>query len=135
MKEEPNKINIRRKILRKILKLRRKIPRFIRQESWRYKRLETGWRRSKGLDSKMRLKKKGYNPLPNVGYRTPKAFRGIHPSGYIEVLVHNLKELENLNPKTHAIRVAHTVGKRKRIEIEKVAREKGITILNPLKAG
>ena len=129
------KTRSKKALTKKIKKFRGKVPRFIRQESWRYKRLETGWRRPKGLDSKMRLKKKGYNPLPNVGYRTPKAFRGIHPSGYIEVLVHNLKELENLNPKTHAIRVAHTVGKRKRIEIEKVAKEKGITILNPLKAG
>lgn len=126
--------NIRgKKALRKILKLKRKIPRFIRQESYRYKRLETGWRRPKGLDSKMRLKRKGYNPLPNIGYRTPKSFRNIHPSGYVEVLVHNPNELKNLDPKIHAIRVAHTVGRRKRLEIEKVAIEKGIIILNPLK--
>ncbi|MCX8176590.1 MAG: 50S ribosomal protein L32e [Candidatus Bathyarchaeota archaeon] len=134
MLKESNNIR-RKKVLRKILKLKRKIPRFVRQESWRYKRLETGWRRPKGLDSKMRLKRKGYNPLPSIGHRTPKAFRGIHPSGYIEVLVHNPAELENLDPKIHAIRVAHVVGRRKRLEIEKVATEKGITILNPLKTG
>ena len=66
-----------------------------------------------------------------MGYRTPKKVRGYHPSGYIEKLIHNPKELDNINPKTDAIRIAHTVGKRKRMEIIRKAKEKGIKILNP----
>ncbi|RLG67404.1 50S ribosomal protein L32e, partial [archaeon] len=33
------------------LKRRFKKPKFIRFESWRYKRLETGWRKPKGIDN------------------------------------------------------------------------------------
>jgi large subunit ribosomal protein L32e len=42
-----------------------------------------------------------------------------------------LSEIEGLNVETQAIRVAHTVGQRKRMEILAKAREKGLHILNP----
>ena len=41
--------------LRKVMKKRE--PDFIRQESWRYVRVKESWRRPRGIDSKMRLKK------------------------------------------------------------------------------
>jgi len=121
----------RKTLVKKIRKFRRNVPDFVRQESWRYKRLETGWRKPKGIDSKMRLKRKGYHVMPNVGYRTPKEIRGLHPSGLSEVLVYKIEDLKGLNPEIHAVRIAHTVGLRKRIEIEKAAKEAGLTILNP----
>lgn len=114
--------------LRKYMK--RKEPEFIRQESWRYVRVKENWRRPRGIDSKMRLKKKGKPPLPNIGYRVPKLIRGRHPSGFIEVLIHNIKELEGIDPAKYAIRIAASVGKRKRIEIIKRADELGIRVLN-----
>ena len=78
----------------------------------------------------MRRKIKGWPPTVSVGYRGPKATRGLHPSGYNEVLVHNTEELEKINPETQAIRIAHTVGKRKRAKILVEARKKKIKILN-----
>jgi len=114
--------------LRKVMKKRE--PDFIRQESWRYVRVKESWRRPRGIDSKMRLKKKGRPPIPNIGYRVPKIVRGRHPSGFIEVLVHNVKELEGIDPKRYAIRIASTVGRRKRIEIIKMADKLGIKVLN-----
>jgi large subunit ribosomal protein L32e len=118
----------------KALKLRESVknkkPNFVRPESWRYKRLSESWRRPRGLDNKMRRKIKGWPPTVNVGYRGPKATRGLHPSGYIEVLVYNSEELRKIDPKTQAARIAHTVGKRKRAKILVEARKKKITILN-----
>ena len=118
----------------KALKLRAQVkkrkPKFVRQESWRYKRLKENWRRPKGLDNKMRRKIKGWPPTVNVGYRGPKVARGLHPSGYKEVLVHNAEEIKKIDPKTQAVRIAHTVGKRERIKILTEARKKKITILN-----
>jgi len=79
----------------------------------------------------MRRKKKGWPKSVEVGYRGPKAARGLHPSGYAEVLIHTVDDVDRVNPKTQAIRIAHTVGARKRIEITARAREKDIRILNP----
>jgi large subunit ribosomal protein L32e len=118
----------------KALKLRERVkkrkPNFVRHEGWRYKRLKEGWRRPRGLDNKMRRKIKGWPPTVNVGYRGPKATRGLHPSGYKEVLAYNPKDLEEIDPKTQAIKIAHTVGKRKRAKILVEARKRKITILN-----
>ncbi len=68
--------------------------------------------------------------LVKVGYRGPKRARGLHPSGYRDILVHNVKDLEKLDPKTEAARIGHAVGRRKRISIVNKASTLGIRVLN-----
>ena len=118
----------------RLLKLReemnRRRPEFIRQESWRYVRVKESWRRPRGIDSKMRLKKKGKPPLVSIGYRNPKLVRGLHPTGFKEVIVYNVKDLEKIDPDREAVRIAGSVGRRKRIEIIEKADELGIVVLN-----
>jgi len=58
--------------------------------------------------------------------------RGLHPSGYAEVLVRTVDDLNKVDPKTQAIRIAHTVGMKKRAEISVRADERGVHVLNPL---
>ena len=106
-------------------------PRFIRQESWRYDRLAENWRKPKGKDNKMRKQKSGMPALVKVGYRSPKAARGLHPSGYRDNLIYNTAELARLDPKGDAARIAHGLGKKKLIEIINKAGELGIKVLNP----
>jgi large subunit ribosomal protein L32e len=112
-------------------KVAQRRPKFIRQESWRYDRLAESWRKPKGKDNKMRLQKSGVPALVKVGYRGPRAARGLHPSGYRDNLIHNTAELVKLDPKKDAARIGHTVGKKKRIEIINKAVELGIKVLNP----
>ncbi|MFQ5711694.1 MAG: 50S ribosomal protein L32e [Candidatus Geothermarchaeales archaeon] len=109
---------------------KRKKPDFIRQESWRYVRIKERWRRPRGIDSKMRLKKKGWPKSPSVGYRTPKKVRGLHPSGFRDVLVQCISDLDGINPEVEAARIAGRIGKRKRLEIIERANELGIRVLN-----
>ncbi|MCD6445622.1 50S ribosomal protein L32e [Candidatus Bathyarchaeota archaeon] len=121
-------------LARKAVEIRKRVkgrkPEFVRQESWRYIRLKENWRRPKGLDNKMRRKIKGWPVTVNVGYRGPKNARGLHPSGYREVLIHNLDELKKVNPKIEAVRIAHNIGGRKRAKILVEAKKRGITVLN-----
>src|SRR3990170_5917655 len=109
---------------------KQKKPEFLRSESWRYTKLSESWRRPRGLDHKMRRKIKGWPPMVSTGYKGPKVARGLHPSGYWEVLVHNVKEVSEVDSKTQAARIAHTVGKKKRAQIIAEARKKKVVVLN-----
>ena len=108
-------------------------PKFRRQESWRYKRVTDRWRRPHGIDSKMRKKIKGWPASPTTGYRSPKKSRDLHPSGFLEVRVQAIDDLSGIDPELQAVRVARTVGDRKRVEILALASERGIHVLNPRK--
>ena len=109
-------------------------PRFRRHEWWRYKKLggkHAPWRVPRGIHSKTR-RHWGYRPpLVSIGYRSPVAARGLHPSGFEEILVHNVEELAAVNKATQAARIGGTVGGRKAEQIERRAAELGIRILNP----
>lgn len=111
-------------------KAKRHRPDFRRQEWFRYRKLGKSWRRPKGLHSKMRRGFRYRPKMASVGFRSPRKVRGLHPSGFQEVLIHNTKELEMLDPKKQAARIGHSVGTRKRIDIESRADEIGIRILN-----
>jgi len=110
---------------------RSKKPPFRRQEWFRYKCLGTAWRRPRGLDSKMRRNYKYRPALVHIGYRGPKKVRGLHSSGFEDILIHNVNDLTELDPKKQAVRIGHGVGTRKRKEIVKAAEKKGLRILNP----
>ena len=105
-------------------------PKFRRQEWFRYSKFDDAWRKPQGGQSKLR-RHFGYRwNLPSIGYRGPRAVRGLHPSGFREVLVHNEGELEGLDAATQAVRIAHGVGTRKRELIEKACDDKGLRVLN-----
>lgn len=120
--------------MRSQLQVRREIarrrPRFVRQEWFRDQRLGEIWRKPQGRHTKLR-RHFGYRPnVVSIGYRGPKAVRGLHPSGFREVLVHNVRELEAIDAKVEAARIAGSVGTRLRTEIQAAADEKGIRVLN-----
>ncbi|WP_414837837.1 50S ribosomal protein L32e [Candidatus Nanosalina sp. VS9-1] len=102
---------------------------FKRQDNHKKKSVPDSWRRPTGGHSRARLEKKGAVPLPKAGYRTPKSERGKHPSGFEEVLVHNVSELEQLDD-GEAARIASKVGGKKKEQIIEKADEEEIKVLN-----
>jgi large subunit ribosomal protein L32e len=115
---------------RRVLKDR--TPYFLRQESYNYGRVADVWRRPRGTHSKLRHHFKARINVVSIGYGGPNLTKGMHPSGYKEVLIHHPRELDRINPKVEAARVAHGVGARKREMIEKRADRMGIRILNKM---
>jgi len=124
------KPSLSQKALKVRARAKNKKPAFIRAESWKYDRFSLSWRRPRGLDNKIRRKIKGWPAGVSVGYKGPKIARGLHPSGYREVMVFNVQDLSKIDPNTQAARIAHTVGKRKRALIIAEAKKLNIKILN-----
>jgi large subunit ribosomal protein L32e len=106
-------------------------PQFNRQDHHKKKRVDTSWRKPRGNLSKQRRGIKGKGDVVEAGYRSPTAARGLHPSGFEEVRVHNTDDLESVDPDTEAVRIASGVGARKRERIEDVCEDREIRVLNP----
>lgn len=108
----------------------RDTPDFVRQQAELYKRLPKNWRKPRGIHSKMRKGRSCKRPSAKIGYGTAKKVRGLHPSGFKEVLVHTPDQVDDVDPDTEAIRIAGTVGGRKRRTIIERADEMDIRVLN-----
>jgi len=108
-------------------------PKFIRTDWWRHSRLGKNrkkkqvWRRARGMHNKSRRARRGYPPVPTIGYKTARKESG-KVLGLIPILVHNLAELSTLNKNNIAI-IAH-VGARKKLEMLKKAQEMNIKVQN-----
>ena len=115
--------------VRKVLKGKK--PHFNRTDSHKYKRLDSNWRRPRGLQGKQRKHIKAKGALAQVGYGSPVAVKGLHPSGYADVLVRNVGDIDAIDATIEAIRIARTVGAKKKSAIEEKAAQLGIKVLNP----
>ncbi|MBN1193884.1 MAG: 50S ribosomal protein L32e [Methanomicrobiaceae archaeon] len=104
---------------------------FKRQGISRKKKLEDVWRRPRGLQSKQRRQYRAKGRHPKPGFGAPARVRGFHPSGYEEVRVCNVADLEGLDAATQAVRIGGTVGNRKREAIQVKSLEYGLKVLNP----
>lgn len=99
---------------------------FLRRTSNRYSKLgkrrkkKQVWRRPTGRDNKMRERRRGYPVRVSIGYKNADKEK--------EVIIQNLKELEKVDKKL--IIIVGNVGKKKKIEIVKKAKELKIKLSN-----
>ena len=104
-------------------------PRFNRTDGHKKRRTKQGWRRPKGLQSKMRLHRKGYSRTVKTGYGTPAALRGTTRDGLTIKRVENKHDLDQLDPKTDAALLGN-LGRKKKEDLIKAAQEKGLALAN-----
>ena len=121
----------KKRLLRTRKKMSQKRPHFKRFESWRFVRIKDQWRKPKGIDNKMRTELQGWPKSVKVGYGGPSAVRGLHPSGYEEVMVWNKADIETVNPETQVARIGGSVGAKKREAMLEKAEELKVHVLNP----
>lgn len=121
----------------RLLKVRKKQklkkPDFEKYGHKHKKRVTSAWRKPRGSQSKHRIMRKGKPPLVKSGYGSPSLVRYLHPSGYEEIIVFNVGELDSIDPKMQIVRIGRSVGKKKRLEIEEKAKSLGIHIINTVK--
>ncbi len=108
-------------------KLKRKKPKFLRQDAHKRKRLSQSWRRPRGIHSKMREQIKGRRRSPRIGWGSPRAVRGLTREGFVPVHVHNVSQLATI---AQPLIISRTVGTKNRMLIIKKAMEKKLKILN-----
>ncbi len=119
--------------LRKLLKLKKKKPRFLNAGRYLHGHGLTSWRRPRGIDSKQRVRKKGQPKMPSIGYKSPEKIRGLHPTGLKLLIVHSTSDLERIPEEMKdkvIVYVGRTVGRKKRLLILEKAKELGIKVGN-----
>lgn len=111
-------------------RMKDKKPVFIRQDNPKRPKLSDKWRKPKGIHSKIRHHFKGRRKMPSPGYKSPADVKGLHATGLQMVRVYSLEAIPSLNKDSQGIVIPKTIGKRKRLEILRKAKEMNITVLN-----
>ena len=82
------------------------------------------------MGNKVRRGRRGKPSMPQVGFGSPKEAYGLNKKGLSEVIISNPKDLENINPKTQTAVISRTIGKKKKLEILKRAKELNLAVSN-----
>ena len=106
---------------------------FLRRNSDRHSKLgrkrrkKQIWRKPKGRHNKMRDQKRGYPDIVSIGYRKNRKNQG-KIDGMKPVLIRNVNDIEKI--KTGEIGMVGSIGMKKKIEIVRRAKERGIPLCN-----
>ncbi|MCA9458931.1 MAG: hypothetical protein KC550_00115 [Nanoarchaeota archaeon] len=119
------------KLLKARAAVKSKKPTFKRGQTNQFPKFKNDpkWRKPKGLGNKVRRQRRGQSAMPNVGYGSPKAIKGLNKDGLREVLVYKSDELVNIK-KGEIAKIAGTVGGKKRLEIINKAKESKMALAN-----
>ncbi len=118
--------------LRRKKKERKRQKRFIRFQSDRFMRVSESWRKPRGIDGRIRRKKRGQKRLVNIGYANDVKTRHILPNGFKKLLIRNVGDLELLlmNNRSFCGEIARTISVRQKAAIAKRALELNVRLTN-----
>jgi large subunit ribosomal protein L32e len=126
------------KMVEELLKFRKQVksrkPKFKRQQTNQFAKLRNSdkWRKPRGRQAKMRLRKKGHRKMPTVGFGSPNSVRGLNSAGFREVIVYSLGDLKNIDQKNEAVVIGKTVGSRKKIVLLEESKKLKLIVANVL---
>ncbi len=107
------------------------MPKFLRHTSHKYSKLglrrkkKQIWRRPTGRDNKMREQRRGKPALVAIGYSTDKKQRG-KINNKTPITINHISQLQNV--KKENIILLGKIGKKKKLEIAKKAKEMKLEI-------
>merc|ERR1712198_381969 len=112
--------------------VRKKRGSFVRPKSDQFKRVKPAWRKPRGIDSPTRRRFRGARLMPNRGYGSPKATRGMELNGKYNIVIRNMSELEALKMKRtrYNIVLGAAVGGKKRSTMLERANQLGFKVIN-----
>ena len=112
--------------------IKKRTKKFNRIQSDLHVRVKSSWRRTRGIDSRLRRKERGTPSHPAAGYGSDLETKFMLPTGFKPYIVHNVADLEPLvtQNEVYCAVIAHSVGGKLRREIEKAAQEKNIAVYN-----
>jgi len=116
----------------KTIKIKRKKIKFHGRFGKRHSRRKTRekwakWSVARGIDIKQR---KEDGPIPKSGRGSPRKIRGMHPSGHMETLIFNAKDVKKASEEKMAVRIAAKVGRKKKKEILAEAKKLKVFVIN-----
>jgi len=111
-------------------RMKKKKPNFATQDAHKHKRVKSNWRRPRGLQSKMRLAKRGHRKKVNIGYGSPSLVKGFLKNGMLPVNISNSAGLKDLDKEKHSVIIGRKVGIKKKITIAKECKKLGLNICN-----
>ncbi len=117
---------------------KKKHPKFLRPNYGRSSRsrIKIAWRAPRGIDNKKRRKVEYMGALPSIGYRNAREMRGVRKDdGLRERYVHNVQETEAVLKdkdagKKYFVKIAGSVGERKRALIRAKCKNAGVKVSN-----
>ena len=121
-----------KKLLEARSQVKSRKPTFRRQQINQFAKFKNddAWRRPRGVQSKMRLGRRGHRAMPSVGYKSPKSVRGLDRNGMLEVVVKNIADLKKVDTKTQIAVIGGTVGAKKKIDILNEAKKMKLSFSN-----
>ena len=105
-------------------------PDFVRQDNPKRMKVNSKWRKPKGLHSKIRHKFKGRRKMPSPGYKSPREVKGLHASGLNMIRISSAGGIAKIRKESEGIIIAKNVGMKKQLVILKKAKELEIKVLN-----
>ena len=112
--------------------IKKRTKKFNRIQSDLHVRVKSSWRRTRGIDSRLRRKERGTPSHPAAGYGSDLETKFMLPTGFKPYIVHNVEDLEPLVTQNtvYCAVIAHSVGGLLRRKIEEAAQAKNIMVYN-----